>query len=63
MELNVIINLQIYCKINIRYGIHYGDIALGIMGNKNPKLHIVGNAVNFASRLNKQVLVIKYMLV
>ena len=37
--------------LSIRIGIHIGNVNIGILGNENPRLCIVGNTVNFASRL------------
>lgn len=38
-------------KISIRIGIHIGKVSIGILGNEIPRLCIVGNTVNMASRL------------
>ncbi len=38
-------------KINIRIGIHIGSVAIGILGVDIPRLCVIGNSVNFASRL------------
>jgi class 3 adenylate cyclase len=35
----------------IRIGIHMGNVSIGILGNEIPRLCVVGNAVNVASRL------------
>jgi class 3 adenylate cyclase len=35
----------------IRIGIHIGNVSIGILGNEIPRLCVVGNAVNLASRL------------
>ena len=35
----------------IRIGIHMGNVSVGILGNEIPRLCVVGNAVNVASRL------------
>ena len=35
----------------IRIGINLGNVNVGILGNENPRLCVVGNAVNMAARL------------
>jgi class 3 adenylate cyclase len=35
----------------IRIGINIGDVNIGILGNENPRLCVVGNTVNIAARL------------
>jgi class 3 adenylate cyclase len=35
----------------IRIGINMGNVSVGILGNEIPKLCVVGNTVNIASRL------------
>ena len=35
----------------LRIGIHIGNVSIGILGNEIPRLCVVGNAVNVASRL------------
>jgi class 3 adenylate cyclase len=35
----------------IRVGIHIGSVSVGILGNEIPRLCVVGNTVNMASRL------------
>jgi adenylate cyclase len=37
--------------ISIRIGIHIGSVVVGILGNELPRLCVVGNTVNMASRL------------
>lgn len=37
--------------LSIRIGIHIGNVSIGILGNDIPRLCVVGNAVNVASRL------------
>jgi class 3 adenylate cyclase len=37
--------------LQIRVGINIGDVSIGILGNENPRLCVVGNTVNMASRL------------
>jgi class 3 adenylate cyclase len=37
--------------LSIRIGINMGNVSIGILGNEIPRLCIVGNAVNVASRL------------
>ena len=37
--------------LSLRIGIHIGDVSIGILGNEIPRLCVVGNAVNVASRL------------
>ena len=47
-------NLQniAHCKdIQIRTGIHIGDVSIGILGISPPRLAIVGNTVNYSNRL------------
>jgi class 3 adenylate cyclase len=38
-------------RLSLRIGIHIGNVSVGILGNEIPRLCIVGNAVNIASRL------------
>jgi class 3 adenylate cyclase len=38
-------------KLSIRIGINIGDVSIGLLGNEIPRLCIVGNTVNIASRL------------
>jgi hypothetical protein len=38
-------------KLKIRVGIHVGSVVIGILGFENPRLCIVGKAVNKASRI------------
>lgn len=41
-----------HCKdIQIRTGIHVGDVSIGILGISPPRLSIVGNTVNYSNRL------------
>ena len=37
--------------LSIRIGIHMGNVIVGILGNEIPRLCVVGNSVNMASRL------------
>jgi class 3 adenylate cyclase len=37
--------------LSIRIGITMGNVSIGILGNEIPRLCVVGNAVNVASRL------------
>ena len=37
--------------LSIRIGINIGDVSVGILGNEIPRLCVVGNTVNMASRL------------
>ena len=37
--------------LSIRIGINIGNVSIGILGNEIPRLCVVGNAVNMASRL------------
>ncbi len=37
--------------LNIRIGIHIGDVVIGILGVDIPRLCVIGNSVNFTSRL------------
>jgi class 3 adenylate cyclase len=37
--------------LSIRIGINIGSVSIGILGNELPRLSVVGNAVNMASRL------------
>jgi class 3 adenylate cyclase len=37
--------------LSIRIGINMGNVSIGILGNEIPRLCVVGNAVNVASRL------------
>jgi class 3 adenylate cyclase len=37
--------------LNIRVGIHIGDVVIGILGVDIPRLCVIGNNVNFTSRL------------
>ena len=37
--------------LNIRIGIHIGDVVIGILGIDVPRLCVIGNSVNFTSRL------------
>jgi class 3 adenylate cyclase len=37
--------------LSIRIGINIGSVSIGILGNELPRLCVVGNAVNMASRL------------
>ncbi len=37
--------------LNIRVGIHIGDVVIGILGVDVPRLCVIGNNVNFTSRL------------
>ncbi len=37
--------------LNIRVGIHIGDVVIGILGIDIPRLCVIGNNVNFTSRL------------
>jgi class 3 adenylate cyclase len=38
-------------QLSIRVGIHIGSVTVGILGSENPRLCVVGNTVNMASRL------------
>ena len=38
-------------EMSIRIGINIGNVSIGILGNEIPRLCIVGNTVNIASRL------------
>jgi hypothetical protein len=38
-------------KLSIRVGINIGDVTIGILGNENPRLCIIGHHVNLASRI------------
>lgn len=41
-----------HCKdIQIKTGIHIGDVSIGILGISPPRLAIVGNTVNYSNRL------------
>lgn len=38
-------------KLSLRIGINIGDVSIGVLGNENPRLCIVGNTVNYSARL------------
>ena len=37
--------------LTLRVGIHIGKVSVGLLGNEIPRLCIIGNAVNYAARL------------
>jgi class 3 adenylate cyclase len=45
------VNTPDHIPICIRIGINMGKVSIGILGNEIPRLCVVGNAVNMASRL------------
>jgi len=43
--------------LSIRIGINIGNVSIGILGNEIPRLCVVGNSVNMASRLQSTAVV------
>lgn len=46
-----LISIATNMNLNIRIGIHYGDVSVGIIGKNIPRFAIVGKNVNIAARL------------
>jgi len=46
-----------YSNISIRIGISYGNVLMGMLGNKNTKVCFVGKCINLSSRLQNKAII------
>ncbi|KAL3790097.1 hypothetical protein HJC23_013608 [Cyclotella cryptica] len=46
-------NAKLFDSLEIRVGIHVGNVTCGVLGQRLPKLTVFGNAVNLAARMEQ----------